>query len=167
MSGMQYDKATLMRSQERRQKMLDLLHATPGLDASGLIAALPEYTLESVRGAIANMLAKSEIAATGPKRDRKYFALVTTTHSAASVLEAKYARNRVGNAKRDPETVNQARERKRATEAKRAQRQREREAAAQPWRTVHIVRPDDPPIKNQGGQGAVRSRVFVNCHTEY
>lgn len=167
MSGMQYDKATLQRAQERRQTILDLLNATPGMNTAGLLQSMPEYTLANLRGSIANMLAKREIASSGSKRDHVYLALVQTTHSAASVLEAKYARNRVGNEKRDPKTMNAARERKRIAEAKRAQRKREAELAAQPWRTVHIVKHDDPPLKNQGGQGALRRDVFVNCQQNY
>lgn len=167
MSHMQYDKATLQRAEERRQKILDLLNASPGLDYPGIQQHMPEYPPTSMRGAIANMLAKREIAAAGPKRGHVYFALVKTTHSAESVIDAKRARNQIGNSKRDPETLNAARERKRIAEAKRQQRKRDKELAAQPWRTVHIVKADDPPLKNQGGQGALRRNVFINCEQNY
>lgn len=167
MSGMQYDKATLQRAQDRRQKILDLLHQTPMMTAAALLQAMPEYTLANLRGSIANMMAKSEISVSGPKREHTYIALAKTTHSAASVLESKYARNRVGNAKRDPETTNAARERKRFLEAERAKRKREKEIASQPWRTVHIVASDAKPIPNQGGQGALRRDVTVNCQQNY
>lgn len=184
MSHMQYDKATLQRAEERRQKILDLLNASPGLDYPGIQQHMPEYHPTSMRGAIANMLAKREIAAVGPKRGHIYFALVETTHSAASIIDAKRARNKIGNARRDPKTINEARdrpeiaiekrakrecerERKRIAEAKRQQRKRDKELAAQPWRTVHIVKADDPPLKNQGGQGALRRNVFINCEQNY
>ena len=159
----EYDMVTLKRAEVRRQKILDMLHENPGMSGGSLVQALPEYKYESMRGAIANMLAKAEIAGTGPKRAQCYFPLVKTTHTAESVRAAKLARTNATNGKRitDPEKLKAQRERKRL------ERARERQQAAEPWRTVHIVRADDKPIQKQGGQGALRRDVTVNCQQNY
>lgn len=163
-----YSITTLKRAEVRRQKILDMLHATPGMGGGDIVIAMPEYTFESIRGAIANMLAKREIAGTWPKRAQTYIALVKTTESAESVRAARLARTKEHNKRnRDPEYQAAYREKKRQAEAKRAQRKHEAKLAAEPWRTIHIVRADDPPLKNQGGQGALRRDVTVNCGQNY
>jgi hypothetical protein len=171
-----YDITTLKRAEVRRQQILDLLHENPGMKGGDIVIALPDYQFESIRGAIANMLAKREIAGTGPKREQVYFALVKTTISADAVRKAKLARSRLHNQTRDSKYSNAARERKRLAEAKRAQRKREAELAAQPWKIVHVSGNKramdgrtltDRPIEGQRGQGALRRDVCVNCFQNY
>lgn len=112
----------LMIAQRRRQAILDRLTAHPGSDYDDVVAAVmaadPEAPPSTVRGLVAHMLLRGEIAAVGAPRDRTYTALVETTASAESLRAAYLARQRKNNARNAPAYA----ERKRA----------EREAQARP-----------------------------------
>jgi hypothetical protein len=157
-----YSMETLKRAESRRQDVLDLLNANPGGASFDTIKnALPQHRLETLRGTVANLTARSEVAVSGSSRDKWYHAIAKTTHTAESVYRAKLDRT-ARNAKKKPaKKLTDEQTRQRAE--RRAQAAEEKRAAAEPWRMVYRSG-DNPAIsKHQRGQGAVRQRVCVNC----
>ncbi len=161
----------LRRAEARRQAILDYLLANPwcGFDqlVSGL-QALPHpphgITPVNMRGAIANMTKKREIAASGSPRNRSYIAVAARTETAEAIRQSHLDRQKRNNLKNSERYSNLYRERKAAKDAEKQARATPK-PTTEPWRTVH--RSGDIPeiTKNQRGQGAVRARVFVNCYT--
>lgn len=86
-----YTTAKLKHAEHRRQAILDHVRANPWCDYDSMVDAVrarwPETDPNTVRGAVANMLAKRELGATGIERDRNYIALVETTISADAVRD--------------------------------------------------------------------------------
>ncbi len=84
-------------AEQRRQAILDVLIAQPLAKFSAIERALPAVDPMHLRGAIANMVKKREIAASGSPRDRSYIALVDTTISAEQVRAARLEAGRMRN----------------------------------------------------------------------
>ncbi len=134
----------LVAAAARRQHILDCLHAHPGADMPAINAWIAARDAGAdASNTLRTMIDWQEIRHEGDARRRRYFALVETTRSAEeckAMREANLAAS------------NRAKQRA-ALSAESAQ--------AEPWRHVH--RPGKHPIKNAGGQGALRRRVYINC----
>lgn len=142
----------LLESQHRRQRILDFLNAAKAAanDSSDTPASASVLqivdgtgdTHKSITGTIALMRERHEVACTGKKLAVRYVALVTTTIDAQTMYDA--IREHAGvKAKRASTEV--------AAAVKRAK--------AEPWRTVHKGG-ENPAIKDQGAQGAVRRSAW-------
>lgn len=127
----------------RRQLILDHLNAHPGAQMPDIRAWL---SANGDTGNAANTLRTmadwSELRFDGDARRRRYYALVETTRSAEESIAIREANLAAANAARQSEATRTA-------------------FLAGAARTVHT--PGKRPIPNQGGQGACRARVYVNC----
>ena len=145
--------AELHNAQLRRQMILDHLIAHPQTTFYELAAALAAHWSEfGLRGALGGMQTRGEIAYTGKPRNRQYTALVTATLSAEEIITRHRDKNRRAYQKRIADLPPKS--------------PRGAQAAAandEPWRYVH--KPGQS--RSEGGQGAVRARVYVNCQQNY
>jgi hypothetical protein len=150
----EYDIERLRVTEARRQTILDFLHANPGANSKRVILHISGREDDrSMSATICNMLRDGELAASGGRHERAYYAVATTTRSAESCQAARIAACR-----------------------SKAQRVRAAKAEAptpppkkknEPWRTVYHSG-DNPDIaKSQRGQGAIRPKVTVNCYQNY
>lgn len=129
----------LVESQQRRQAILDFLHAHGPATNRQIGAATGESTTH-LGGMLSPMQSRGEIEGSGKRGETLYRALATVTVSAKEMYEAI----------RDHRDSKQ---RQRDEESNRAKRE--------PWRTVHKGGRDEA-MKNQGGQGAVRERAHIS-----
>mgnify|MGYP001035279951 FL=1 len=166
----EYTIASLRRAQFSRQAILDYLHANQWASFEAVLTALqrhPELNVNAVslRGAVANMLKKREIAASGHPRQRSYMALIEFTESAEAQRAAQLMRQKINNAKRYDEHA----ERTQAARLRKKQETDEAKAAKSPkvneWNggSIKHIGGSLPPGADQRGQGAVRQPVTVNC----
>lgn len=133
-----------LNAQRRRQAILDFLHASPAV-------ALPVITAHmrglgddgSMDNAMRTMLGFGEITYTGGHGRRKYIAIAITTRSAEEVME-----NRIDKIAKKTFVENI-----------------DKPVRHLPGRYIH--HPGDHPIRNQGGQGALRQATHVNCNQFY
>lgn len=169
-----YSPAALKRAEDRRQRVLDYLWAHGNTTFAVIFAAMneaaasegrAEYPMAAMRGTMASMLQRGELAAYGPQKMLIFVPLVKTTEPAESMRERKLARNR------KHATSNPRDRRSEATKAKHAELDREevrklnvKEHAKkhEPWKTIHFAG-DTPQAPDSHGQGALRERVTVNC----
>lgn len=163
-----YAMPRLRAAQRRRQSILDFLRDHPWAPYDQLVdavrAAHPDIEPYSVRGLVAAMLKKREIASSGSPRERSYMAVVAATETAEEVRAAYLLRQKIGNAK-NAESYNarkreQAKAKRQATpEAPPAVEAPPEKHDPEPWRTVYREG-DNPDIRRaQRGQGAVASGV--------
>lgn len=125
----------------RRQMILDCLNATPGAQMGEIVAFLAARSDSgNAANTVRTMAARRELRFEGNARTRRYFALAETTRSAEECVAIREANLAAANAARRREPV---------------------DGPATAARYVH--KPGKHPIKNQGGQGACRPRVYVNC----
>ena len=155
----EYSIETLKRNETRRQRILDWLWAHGNGTFADLLAGIneqarnegrTEYPMQVMRGTMATMLQKQEVAATGPRKALLFVPLVRTTEPAEAMRQRKLERNRTFMAKQQKEKVV-------ATPPK---------SPCEPWRTRSRDLRDpfkDAPLPNQGGQGALQDKVSVNC----
>lgn len=141
----------LVDSEHRRQSILDFLN---GLEADGdapgaasvlQITAATGDRHKLVIGTLALMRGRREVKSTGAKLQVRYVALVATTVSALTLYAA----------------IVDAKNRK-AAEAVAAPTARASVSAGGVHKGGSL-----PPIKNQGGQGALRRAAVVNCYQNY
>jgi len=134
----------LLENQHRRQAILDHLHTVGPLTTKQIAAYLgmPDTRVSTTLG---DMQYRREVVNVGMRGKATWAALTSTTVSAVDVQE-KIVRAVVAN--------NKAKMRDGHTPDK------------QPWRTVHIGG-SLPKTSDQGGQGALRPTVYVNCCTHY
>jgi len=121
----------------RRQLILDCLAATPGAPMGEIVAYLSARgDTGSAANTVRTMADWRELRFEGTARSRRYFALVATTRSAKKCIAMREASLAAANAakRREPEST-----------------------------TGSVHKPGRHPIKNQGGQGACRARVHINC----
>lgn len=161
----------LRRAQARRQAVLDFLQQNPWAGFDAILAALPQWDAMHLRGAIANMLKKREIAASGLPRDRNYLALVTETETAENVRANYLSKKTEINLKHRDAYKAKYQARKAAGKAARAKQEAPApEPDTNTWRGGSIVyrSGDNPDIsRTGGGQGALRQRIHINCHQAY
>lgn len=127
----------------RRQMILDFLLANPGALMPNIRAWLAAHgDTGHASNTIRTMADWSELRFDGESHRRRYFALTETTRSAEESIAMREANLAAANAlkKRDAET---------------------RAPASYAGRYIH--KPGKHPIPNQGGQGACRASVHVNC----
>lgn len=133
----------------RRQLILDLLHAAPGAQMPEIRAHLAAYgDTGNAANTLRTMADWRELRFEGDARSRRYYALVATTRSADESVAIREANCAAANAARKREAT---------------RRQADGRISTQPYsgRIVHTS--GAHPIPNQGGQGACRPRVYVNC----
>ena len=170
--GCEYSIAALKRAEARRQAVLDWLWANgnakfcdifPALNAEQIKQGLAEYPMPAMRGTLASMLQKGELAATGPRKEQTFVPLVKTTEPAEAMRQRKLERNRKFCEGRVRDRSNDA------TKAKRAELDREevrklniKEHARihEPWKTINFAG-DTPQAKDSHGQGALREKATV------
>jgi hypothetical protein len=134
----------LVDSQHRRQRVLDFLNANGAASVLQITAGTGEKH-KLIIGTLALMRGRREVESSGAKLAVRYTALATTTVSAQAMYDA----------------IRDAKTRKAAEDA-----------AVVPARAsvsaggVHKCG-GNPPIKNQGGQGALRRTAHVNCFQNY
>ena len=131
----------------RRQAILDYLNANPG----SRMAAIQRHVLgqmdyaasKSANNTLRTMICWGEARCEGSSFHVRYWATATTTRPASEACERRRA----------------------ATVAKTAtlrEQQAERSRETEPWRYIH--KPDtNPAIRNQGGQGCLRPRVYIQA----
>lgn len=160
----EYEPEKLLRAQARRQAILDYLHAHPCSMFYALLDALSKIDPPidgvspiNMRGTLANMLKKGEIAATGRPRQHQYIAIATVTESADELREKFLERQKKNNAKNYRPTASAAR--KAAVKA----------TPVNTWNGGNIrhIGGSLPTGANQRGQGALRPRVTINCAKSY
>lgn len=168
----EYSPAALKRAETRRQKILDWLWA----HGSGKFAAmfedindeqqragLAEYPMPAMRGALASMLQRGEIAATGRRKDQTFVPLVKVTEPGESMRQRKLDRNRKFRGSNPRDRTSDATKAKRAAIADEERAPRRFAGQVTGGKTTYKSG-DNPDIrKQQRGQGAVREKVHVNC----
>ena len=161
----QYTMAKLKHAELRRQAILDHVRANPLCDYGSMVDAVralwPETYPNTVRGAVANMLAKRELCATGIERDRSYIALVETTISADAVRDEYLHRKKLHRVKANPD----------------AKPRKPRREKKQPEAPVYITEVDTgrtryscghtKPAQDSRGQGCGRPRTYVSCAIQF
>lgn len=138
----------LTENQERRQRILDFLNAH-GPAYSSEIAAATGDSCACVKATLKQMLPRGEICKEGTHRTARFTALVETTMSAQD-MDAMIRAGKVrapAKPKPKPQTAKPAEQRSVAAGG------------------IHYS--GDHPLKNQGGQGALRRSVFVNLSNSY
>lgn len=142
----------LLDNQHLRQRILDFLHAN-GHASSFEIAAGINEPLKHIKAALLQMRLRVEVSKEGSHRTVRYIALVETTTSAQE-LDAKIRKcggvkaSALANQKPNPQPEKQT-------------------DNTQSVAAGGIHRSGDHPIKNQGGQGALRRTVHVKCFQNY
>lgn len=100
----EYSMENLIQAQHRRQAILDWLHAHPLSPMGRIAGAFPCDDPFQVIGAVASMVRRGEIAATGKRKSSLFVALATTTATAESLKAGKRERSRKASARvRQPE----------------------------------------------------------------
>jgi len=146
----------LLDSQHRRQRILNFLNGiakAAAADPDGTTpssASVPQITAATgdkhklVIGTLELMRGRHEVASTGARSAVRYVALVTTTVSAQEMYDA-------------------------ISSARATRMEAEDDAHAnQPSASAGGVHKSGAhPIKNQGGQGALRRTAYVNCYQHY
>ena len=128
----------------RRQTILDFLHANPGSDMGAIGAHLfgDDAPRSRHHNTVHTMIEWGELRFEGKARSRKYWALVETTRSALEVQQARETGIRKKNAERETEAIL-------------------RTARGNGRSYIHT--PGNRPIPNQGGQGAIRCAIYVQA----
>ena len=119
-----------------RQQILDELNRA-GQGNSKSVATAVGISMDYAYQNMASMCSYGECEKRGRLKDVHFVPLKTTTTPAAEMRKLQ-EQNRAANKKAEQERVKEVRR------------------GREPWRLVHIVKPDDKPIANQGGQGSVR-----------
>lgn len=119
-----------------RQKILDELNRA-GQGNSKSVAAAVGISMDYAYQNMASMCSYGECEKRGRLHGVHFVPLKTVTTPAAEMRKLQ-EQNRAANKKAEQERVKEVRR------------------GREPWRMVHIVKPDDKPIPNQGGQGSVR-----------
>lgn len=160
-----YAMPKLLSAQRRRQAILDHLRAHPMSEYDKLVAAAlaaePGTKPNSIRGLVAHMLKREEIAASGAPRQRSYIALVDTTASAEEVRDAYLARKKVSNTKYTAISVECKREKRAEEAARRPEKPQPTDIIGGPGSTVYREGQNPEIRKNQGGQGAASLRSGI------
>jgi hypothetical protein len=132
----------------RRQMILDFLHANPGAKMGVIGTHLfgEKESRSRHHNTIHTMLDWGEVRMEGPARSRKYWALASITRSAVDVHTACM------------HNADQLNSERRADKVRRAMRSNA---------GLYVHTPSKHPITNQGGQGALRRTIFVNCNQNY
>jgi hypothetical protein len=134
----------LVDSQHRRQRVLDFLNAHGAASVLQISAGTGDKH-KLIIGTLALMRGRHEVESRGDKLAMRYVALATTTVSAQAMYDA----------------IRDAKTRKAAENAAEVP-----ERASVSAGGVHKCG-GNPPIKNQGGQGALRRAAHVNCYQNY
>lgn len=140
----------LLENQHRRQAVLDALHEQPGQTAQQLAAAIG-VPAKLMIGSLHTMRNRGEVKSSGTHSAMVFVALVDTTVSAQSLYDA---------------TAKGREERQRESEAMGIKTRHEPEPN-EPWRYVHKGGCARATDAGQGGQGAIRPRVYVNSSHNY
>ena len=119
-----------------RQKILDELNRS-GQGNSKSVSAAVGISMDYAYQNMASMCSYGECEKRGRLHGVHFVPLKTTTTPAAEMRKLQ-EQNRAANKKAEQERVKEVRR------------------GREPWRMVHIVKPDDKPIPGQGGQGSVR-----------
>ncbi len=119
-----------------RQQILDHLNEA-GQGNSRSVSQAVGISLDYAYQQMAAMCEYGEIEKRGRLKNVHFVPLRQITTS-ADMMRKLQEQNRAANKREDRE------------------REKERNKKREPWRYVHIVKADDPPLKNQGGQGATR-----------
>lgn len=128
----------------RRQLILDYLLDHPGALMGEIGAHLAAHGDHgNAFNTLRTMADWSELRFEGNARSRRYFALAAKTRSAEECKAIREANLAAANAAKQRNTE--------AAEARPAEQGR------------YVHKPGAHPIRNQGGQGAARARVYVNC----
>jgi hypothetical protein len=136
-----------LKSQQTRQTILNHLHATKPAGCKDIAIAI-NIGKNAVESGLRAMLQRGEIERLGAGQATRYKAIATTTVSAEQIIE-EMAAKRYGIADHN----------KAKAKAKQAPLK-----PCEPWRyrSKDYRNPyKDLPLQNQGGQGALRSTVFV------
>jgi hypothetical protein len=154
---------------QRRQSVLDYLNAHPKSGFDDLLRALGHQIDEpQLCGALIAMVKRRELASSGPAKERIFIALKTVTMSVDEVLEAQRQRKRA-NYRRHAERISIS------NKNRKKERRATREAAPKPEQATANDAPGHyrhypgkgGPLGYQGGQGACRPAVYVNCEQHY
>lgn len=137
----------LRENEARRQTILDYLNTNGPTLAHGL-RHLIDMPVRQLRTSLQTMKQRGEVAITGSQQKTIYIALKTVTESAEKLHAA----------------IQTSYEKKRGSEYKKPDAPAAPKITA-PWLYIH--KPSINPIPNQGGQGALRRTVFVNCQQNY
>jgi hypothetical protein len=163
----------LLAAQQRRQAILDFLHAHPWSDYSEMVSvvltAQHDASPNAVRGLVAHMLRRREIAASGAPRARSYLALVEVTERAEDVRVAYLARQKVNNVKNYDKYAERKLARRMAEAAKATPRppkpvkqpEPEPGIVGGPGSTVYREGHNPDIRKAQRGQGASSNRSHI------
>lgn len=95
----EYSMENLIQAQHRRQAILDWLHAHPLSPMGRIAGAFPCDDPFQVICAVASMVRRGEIAATGKRKSSLFVALATTTATAESLKAGKRERSRKASAR--------------------------------------------------------------------
>jgi hypothetical protein len=136
--------APYLNAQRRRQAVLDFLHGNP----SSALPTIERHMLslgdnDSMDNTMRTMLGWDEISFTGGHGRRRYSAIAATTRSAEQVMEDRGSK--VLKKAFDDHIDKPVRNR--------------------PGHYVH--RMGEHPIRNQGGQGALRHTTYIDCQQFY
>ncbi len=134
-------------AQQRRQRVLDFLAANPKSTLPVITAHIRTFgDTSSLDNTMRTMLAFDEVKFEGGHGKRCYSALARTTRTAAAVL-----------AERERKLLDK--------HFAHADSSLSLHGASHPRGKVHLM--GSHPIRNQGGQGCLRSAVHVNCQQFY
>lgn len=140
--------------EKRRQGILDYLRGHPGVNAAAVSRHMTGTDDDkTISATLSNMVKWGEVAGSGGRHARAYYAVVATTRTAEECRSARLAGQRAS--------------------VKKMKENAEKKAEGT-WhglrangRTVYKSG-DNPEIaKHQRGQGANRPRVYVNCEQNY
>lgn len=158
-----------------RRDLHALIAGQPGICTGSILAAFADRPGETVRKALFRMRADGDISAErkgGPTM--RYFAERDEVRPESDSRAAKAAgalRGRLRNSSLSAEdklirralvACQNLMRARRACRVDARQKPAPHDPAREPWRTVHRGG-STPPIQNQGGQGALRHRVTINC----
>lgn len=131
-------------AQRRRQAVLDFLHTSPGVALPVIQAHMLSLGDEaSMDNTIRTMIGFGEITYTGGHGRRRYSAIATTTRSAEQVMDDRG--NKILKKAFDDHI--------------------DKPVRSSPGHYVH--RMGEHPIRNQGGQGALRHTTYIDCQQFY
>lgn len=148
------DIGRLKDAEARRQAILDYLRGNPGVNA----AAVSQHMTgadddKTISATLSNMVKWGEIAGSGGRHNRAYYAISITTRTAEDCRAARLAGQRESVKKKKEQAAKKPESTWRGLRAN--------------GRTVYKSG-DNPEIaKHQRGQGANRPRVYVNCEQNY
>lgn len=142
--------AKLLASAQRRQLILDCINARPGAVMGEIVDYLAAHDDTGNSGCAANTIRTmtdwGEIRHEGKSRSRRYYPIVRTTRSAEECKERREIQLAEANAARH------------------------NVAAADTGKNrpgYYRHKPQEHPHPRQGGQGALRRTVYVNCQQNY